>query len=125
LNCFASNRFAVNITILLKSVDIWFRCHLTQSGRIGVRRQCAVRAVRRGEMGYLRASKYFSVPTGTLERYVKDTSRTVGELLNVNFGRTVLSSELENRLVEYCITMDQRYHGLKWHNIKRTLFSWQ
>ena len=76
-------------------------------------------------MGYLRASKYFSVPTGTLERYVKDTSRTVGELLNVNFGRTVLSSELENRLVEYCITMDQRYHGLKWHNIKRTLFSWQ
>jgi hypothetical protein len=36
----------------------------------------AVRVVRNGEMGYLRASKYFSVPRGTLERYVKDISRS-------------------------------------------------
>jgi hypothetical protein len=35
----------------------------------------AVRVVGSGEMGYLRASKYFSVPRGTLERYVKDTSK--------------------------------------------------
>jgi hypothetical protein len=36
----------------------------------------AVRTVRSGEMGYLKASKYFSVPRGTLERYVKVTSRS-------------------------------------------------
>jgi hypothetical protein len=34
----------------------------------------AVRFVRIGEMVSLRASKYFSVPRGTLERFVKGTS---------------------------------------------------
>jgi len=55
----------------------------------------------------LRASKYFSVLRGTLKRYVKDTSRSSEELVNVHVGRrTVLPSEYENKLVEYCITMD-------------------
>jgi hypothetical protein len=38
----------------------------------------AIRVVRSGEIGYLRASKYFSVPRGTLERYVKDISFSRG-----------------------------------------------
>jgi len=59
-------------------------------------------------MGKLRASKYFSVPRGTLERYVKDTSRSPEELVNLHLGRTVLPSELENKLLEFCIIMDQR-----------------
>jgi len=103
---------------------VWFRCRLAQSERIGVRRQCAVRVVRSREMGYLRASKHFSVRRGTLERYV-DTSRSIEELVNVKLGRTLLPSELENKLVEYCITMDQRYYGLRRHNIKCMLLSWQ
>jgi hypothetical protein len=43
----------------------------------------AVRVVRSGDTCYLRASKYFSVPRGTLERYVKDTSRSAEELVNM------------------------------------------
>jgi hypothetical protein len=83
----------------------------------------AVRFVRSGEMGYLRASKYFLVPRGTLERYVKDISRSPEELVNVRLGRrAVLPSELENKLVEYCMTMDQRYYGLRHQNIKRMAF---
>ena len=35
----------------------------------------------------LRASKYFSVLTGTLKRYMKDTSRSTEELVNVHVGR--------------------------------------
>jgi len=76
-------------------------------------------------MGYLIASKYSSVLRGTLERYVKDTSRSVEELVNVKLGRILLPSELDNKLVQYCITMDQRYYGLRWHDIKHMLFSWQ
>ncbi|KAL3268327.1 hypothetical protein HHI36_016894 [Cryptolaemus montrouzieri] len=34
----------------------------------------AVNAVRRKEIGYLRAAKQFGVPKGTLERYVKRMS---------------------------------------------------
>jgi len=64
----------------------------------------AVRVVRSGDTGYLRASKYFSVPRGTLERYVKNTSRSPEELVNVHLGRrTVLLSKLENKLLEYGI----------------------
>jgi hypothetical protein len=44
----------------------------------------AVRAVRSGDTGYLRASNYFSVPRGTLEKYVKDTSRSPEEVVNVH-----------------------------------------
>ena len=57
-------------------------------------------------MGYLKASKYFSVSTGTIERYVKNTSRSPEELANVNLGRsTVLPNELVNKLVQNCTAM--------------------
>jgi hypothetical protein len=83
----------------------------------------AIRIVRSGEMGYLRASKYFSVSRGTLERHVKDTSRSPEELVNVHFGRiTVLPGELENKLVEYCLLKDQRYYGLRCQYIERMDF---
>jgi hypothetical protein len=83
----------------------------------------AVRVVRSGEMGYLRASKYFPVPRETLERYVKDTSRSPEELVDVHLGRrTVLTSELKNELVEYCIIMDQRYYVLRCRDIKHMAF---
>jgi predicted SnoaL-like aldol condensation-catalyzing enzyme len=61
----------------------------------------AVRVVRSGDTGYLRALKYFSVPRGTLENYVNDTFRSPEELVNVHLGRrTVLPSELEDKLLE-------------------------
>jgi hypothetical protein len=47
----------------------------------------AVRVVKSGEMGYLRASIYFSLPRGTLEKYVKDTSRSPEELVNMHLGK--------------------------------------
>jgi hypothetical protein len=51
---------------------------------------------------------------------VKDTSRSPEELVNVRLGRkTVLTSKLENKLVEYCIIIDQSYYGLRRQDIKR------
>jgi hypothetical protein len=83
----------------------------------------AVRVVRTRDTCYLRASKYFSVPRETLERYVEDTSRFPEEPVNVHLGiRTVLPSELENKLLEYCIIMDQRYYGLRRQDIKLMAF---
>jgi len=89
----------------------------------------AMRAVTSGDTDYLRTSKYFSVPRGTLERYVKNTTRSPEELVYVNLGRrNVLPSELENKLLEYCIIMDQKYYGLRCQDIKHKnawLFSWR
>jgi hypothetical protein len=85
----------------------------------------AVRVVTSREMGYLRDSKYFSVPRGTLVRYVKHTSRSTEEPVNLHLGRrTAVPSELENKLVEYCIIMDQRYYVLRRQDIKHVAFQW-
>ena len=59
---------------------------------------------------------------------MKDTSRSSEEVVNVHLGRkTVLPSDLENKLVEYCVIMDQSYYGLRRQDIKRMVFffSWQ
>jgi hypothetical protein len=63
------------------------------------------------------------VPRGTLVRYVKDTSCFPKELINVHLGRrTIVCSELENKLTEHCIIMDQRYYGLRRQDIKHMAF---
>jgi hypothetical protein len=68
----------------------------------------AVRVVRCGDIGYLRASKHFSLPRGTLD--VTDASRSPEELVNTHLGRiSLLPSEHGNKLVEWSLTMDQRY----------------
>ena len=70
----------------------------------------AAEVARSGEMGYLKASKYFSALKVTLE----NISRSPEEPVNVHLGRsTVLPNELVNKLVQYCITVDQRYCGLR------------
>ena len=54
---------------------------------------------------------------------MKDTSHSSKELVSVNLGRrTVLPSELENKLVDYCIIMDQKYYGLRRQEIKCVAF---
>ena len=56
-------------------------------------------------------------------RYVKDTSCSPKELIDVHLGRrTFVHSELENKLMEYCIIMDQRYYGLRRQDIKHVAF---
>jgi len=81
----------------------------------------AVSVVRSGDTGYLRASKYFSVPRANSGEV--PTSPSPQELVNVHLGRkTVLPSELENKLVEYCIIMGQSYYGLRRQDIKRMPF---
>ena len=81
----------------------------------------AVRAVRSGDTGYLRASKYFSRPRANSGEV--PTSPSPEELVNVHLGiKTVLPFELENKRFEYCIIMDQSYYGLRRQNIKRMAF---
>jgi hypothetical protein len=75
----------------------------------------AVRVVRIGEMGYVTASKHFSAPRGNLERYVKDTSRSAEE-------EQFYLVSLGIKLVEYCITMDQKYYGLRRQDVRRMAF---
>ena len=52
---------------------------------------------------------------------MKDTSRSPEQPVNVHLGRiTVLPRE--NKLLEYCSTMDQRCYGLRRHDIEGIAF---
>lgn len=82
----------------------------------------AVNAVRRKEMGYLRAAKRFGVPKGTLERYVKKDVRAE-DLVQVGMGRRpALPIDLEAELASYCKEMDRRFYGLRLQDIKYMAF---
>lgn len=83
----------------------------------------AINAVRAKEMGYFKASKLFSVPKSTLEDYVKQTDKTPEQLLNIPIGRKpVLTSEMEENLVSYCLEMDRRFYGIGVTDIKRLAY---
>ena len=54
---------------------------------------------------------------------MKDSSRSSEEAVNVHLRRkTVLPSEIENKLAENCVIMDQSYNGLRRQDIKRMAF---
>jgi hypothetical protein len=62
-------------------------------------------------MEYKRAAKWFSsVPKSTLERDVKDNTKSLEDVVDVNLGRRpILRNHIENDLVKCCIDMDARY----------------
>jgi hypothetical protein len=56
----------------------------------------AVEGVRKKEMGFLQASKLFSVPQSTLENYVNHKAKDVHDILNTKLGRnTVFRQKLK------------------------------
>ncbi|VEN44176.1 unnamed protein product, partial [Callosobruchus maculatus] len=82
----------------------------------------AVKAVRNKEMGYLKASKVFNVPKGTVERYSK-SDKNPEELVKLSIGRKpVFSKALENDLVKYALAMEQCFYGLRSGDMKRMAF---
>nr|CAH7719070.1 unnamed protein product [Callosobruchus chinensis] len=82
----------------------------------------AVKAVRNKEMGYLKASTFFNLPKGTVERYSK-SDKSPEELVKLSIGRKpVFSKELENDLVKYALAMEQRFYGLRSGDMKRMAF---
>ena len=84
----------------------------------------AVKAVKRGEMGYKRAVKLYGVPRSTLKDYVKnDDAATVRELIDQKIGRrTVLPKCLENDLARYATEMENRLFGLTMKDLRRIAF---
>nr|CAH7732279.1 unnamed protein product [Callosobruchus chinensis] len=73
-------------------------------------------------MGYLKASKFFNLPKGTVERYSK-SDKSPEELVKLSIGRKpVFSKELENDLVKYALAMEQRFYGLRSGDMKRMAF---
>jgi hypothetical protein len=81
----------------------------------------AVKAVLNKEMVLLRAPKTFNVPRSTIKDYVKSNGRNTIEAL---IGRKpVLSTEVEEELVLYCLVMEHKYYGFCAKDVKRVAYS--
>jgi len=60
-------------------------------------------------MGSYKASRVFSLPQTTLERYVKDRQKSSREIVKTKLGRKqVLPCEAENNLAEHCLLMERK-----------------
>ncbi|KAJ8889699.1 hypothetical protein PR048_009200 [Dryococelus australis] len=84
----------------------------------------AVEAVRNKIMVFLKASKTFGVPRSTLENNVNHkTIRDADVLCSKKLCvKCVLPDELESKLAEYCMVMEERFYGLRTNDIPRLVF---
>ena len=72
--------------------------------------KAGIEAIRNKEMGSYKASRVFTVPHKTLERYVKDWQKSSSETVKTKLGRRqVLPCEAENDLAEHCLLMERKF----------------
>jgi hypothetical protein len=73
----------------------------------------AVKAVRDKEMGLLKASKIFDVPTAAPKYYAKSRCKEAEDVVTARMGRKpVLPVQIENEIVNYCFIMKRHFSGL-------------
>ncbi|XP_069695154.1 THAP domain-containing protein 5-like isoform X6 [Periplaneta americana] len=83
----------------------------------------AIRAVRGKKMGWKKAVKTFQVPKTTLMRLSKEKYGNPAEASKAKLGRpTVLSTELEDELVKYCLATETTFSSLTHSHLKRLAF---
>lgn len=82
----------------------------------------AIEAIKSNQMGYLKASKIFNVPKSTLELYVKRGQPLEKQCTLQIRRKPVLTPEIEEDLVQYCLEMDKRYYGLGLTDIRRLAY---
>ena len=83
----------------------------------------AIKAVKEGSMGYLKASKEFAVPKSTLERRVKGTNKiATGSVKVLGNMTSVLPSFIEDLLVKHILEMEAALFGLTLNDVRLLAF---
>ena len=84
---------------------------------------CAIDACKKGEMGYLKASKQFNVPICSLRRRVKEINKhATGSSKYIGGKTTSLPPEVEESLVKYIVEMDKRMFGLSSYEVRKMAY---
>lgn len=82
----------------------------------------AMNAVSEKKMGFLKASKQFSVPRSTLQRLVH-LGLPAEEAVSRKLGRKpLMSSKMEAELVHYLLLMEQKFYGLTRNDVRRLAY---
>src|SRR5258705_8314307 len=86
--------------------------------------EMAIAAVRTKKMGFLKASKYYSVPRSTLFRLATGEVETSPAVrARIPLGRKpVFNASMEAELVKYVLEMEARYFGLTRGDIRSLAF---
>ena len=85
--------------------------------------KAAIEAIRNKEIGSYKASRVFSVPQTTLQRYVKDRKKSSSETVKTKLGRKqVLPCEGENDLAEHCLLIERKFFGLTMADVMRLTY---
>lgn len=82
----------------------------------------AIKAVSEKRMGFLKASKHFSVPRSTLQRLVH-LGIPAEEAVSRKLGRKpIMSTAMEAELVHYLLIMEQKFYGLTRNDVRRLAY---
>jgi len=80
-------------------------------------------AVRNKENGSYKASRVFTLPQTTPERYVKDRQKRSSETIKAKVGsKQVVPCEAENDLAERCLLMERKVFGLTMADVMRLAY---
>jgi hypothetical protein len=83
----------------------------------------AIKTVRSEKMGLKKKSKLYEVPRSTLKNKVKNKERDIENLINKRLVRkTMLTYNLEEELVSYCLMMERKFFGLTIRSVKLMAF---
>lgn len=87
--------------------------------------QRAIRAVKDGEMGWLKASRTFNVPFTTLRRRAADVNKRVKNV-SKGLGRfsTTFSPEQEKQILEHIKGLERRLFGITQKDLCVLVFDW-
>lgn len=85
--------------------------------------QRALEATRNHEMGWLKASKTFNVPTATLRRRGLNKNKIAKEV-NKYLGsiKSTLSMEVEQAIVNHILDLESRFFGLSTIDVRKLAF---
>ena len=84
--------------------------------------QRALGAVRRGDMGINASAASYGVPKTTLLRHLKGQNKFANDDTKFHGGVTTLPEDLENELVQYCLSMERRFFGIKIDELRRLAY---
>lgn len=82
----------------------------------------AIGAMRRGDMGLNAAAKTYGVPKATLSRHEKNQNIYANEEVKFHGGVSCLGEDLEQELVDHCLTLEERFFGLTMNELRQLAY---
>ena len=84
--------------------------------------ECAIDAMRRGDMGLNAPAKLYEVPKATLSQPKKKQNIYANDYVKFHGGVSCLGEDLEQELVEHCLTLEEMFFGLTINDVRKLAY---